>query len=187
MLLDCDRGPLELKRHIRSSRTSPVLFVEGLPLREPNDDLLLFSSSSLQGSGNQTRSPIAVTSSRSIFSLLIDWTIEGTIISHRNTAASVSRFSSVKMSFISFALNKAIHGMFFGSLVTISEPSSSSRSRRLFVSNLLHSFYCFEYNFTVTVTLYFQENFMVDDKLQDRKWLSAYNRVLCIYNSCWLS
>ena len=29
----------------------------------------------------------------------------------------------------------------------------------------MHSFYCFEYNFTVTVTLYFHEHFMVDDKL----------------------
>ena len=45
----------------------------------------------------------------------------------------------------------------------------ASRSHHLFVSNLLHSFYCFEYNFTVTVTLYFHENFMVDDKLQDFK------------------
>jgi len=75
-----------------------------------------------------------------------------------------------------FALNKAIHGMFFGSLVTIMTnlpraTYEASRSRRLFVSNLLHSY---EYNFTVTVTLYFHENFMVDDKLQDRKWLSAY-------------
>ena len=43
---------------------------------------------------------------------------------------------------------------------------------------------CFEYNFTATVTLYFHENFMVDDKLQDQKWLSAYIRVLWIYNSC---
>ena len=36
------------------------------------------------------------------------------------------------------------------------EPSSNeaSRSRCLFVSNLLRSFYCFEYNFTVTVTYY---------------------------------
>ena len=59
----------------------------------------------------------------------------------------------------------------------------ASRSRHLFLSNLFHSFYCFEYNFTVTVTLYFHENFMVDDKLQDQKWLSAYNRVLGIYNS----
>ena len=42
----------------------------------------------------------------------------------------------------------------------------ASPSRRLFVSNLFHSFYCFGYNFTVTVTLYFNENFMVDDKLQ---------------------
>ena len=41
----------------------------------------------------------------------------------------------------------------------------ASRSRRLFLSNLLQSFYCFEYNFTVTVTLYFHENFIVDDKL----------------------
>ena len=58
-------------------------------------------------------------------------------------------------------------------------------SRRLFVSNLLHLFYCFEYNVTVTFTLYFHKNFMVDDKLQDRKWLSAYNRVLCInFNLC---
>ena len=38
--------------------------------------------------------------------------------------------------------------------------------------------------FIVTVVLYFHENFMVDDKLQDRKWLSPYNRVLPIYNSC---
>ena len=49
----------------------------------------------------------------------------------------------------------------------------ASPSRHLFVSNLLNSNYCFEYNFTVTVTLYLHENFMVDDKLQDRKWLSA--------------
>ena len=88
-----------------------------------------------------------------------------------------------------FALNKAINGCFFGSLVTIVTnlpPATyeASQSRRLFVSNLSHSFYCFEYNFTVTVTLYFHENFMVDDKLEDQKWLSAYNRVLCIYNSC---
>ncbi|KAK2553592.1 hypothetical protein P5673_025084 [Acropora cervicornis] len=41
--------------------TSPVLLVEGLPtLREPNDDLLLFTSSSLQSSRNQTGSPIAL-------------------------------------------------------------------------------------------------------------------------------
>ena len=53
------------------------------------------------------------------------------------------------------------------------EPSCSDvRSRRLFVSNLLHSFYCFEYNFTVTVTLYFHENSMVDVKLQDHSFLS---------------
>ena len=107
-----------------------------------------------------------------------------------------------------FALNKAIRGIFFGSLVTIitvtipcpstlnkksykstnlpPAPYEASRSRCLFVSNLLHSFYCFEYNFTVTVTLYFHKYFMVDfdDKLEDRKCLSAYNRVLCIYNSC---
>ena len=79
--------------------------------------------------------------------------------------------------------------MFFGSLVTIitnlpTAPYEASRSCRLFVDNLLHSFYCFEYNLTVTVTLYFHENFMVDVKLQDRKWLSACNQVLCIYNSC---
>ena len=88
-----------------------------------------------------------------------------------------------------FALNKAIHGMFFGSLVTIITnlpPATYEDSRllRLFVSNLWHLFYCFEYNFTITVALYFHENFMVDVKLQDRKWLLAYNRVLCIYNSC---
>ena len=79
--------------------------------------------------------------------------------------------------------------MFFGSLVNIimnlpPVTYEASQSRDLFVANLLHSFYCFEYNFTVTVPLYFHENFMVEDKLQDRKWLSAYNRVLCIYNSC---
>ena len=88
-----------------------------------------------------------------------------------------------------FALNKAIPGMFFWEPGDDrNEPSSNdveaSRSRRLFLSNLLHSSDCFEYNFTVTVTLYFHENFMVDDKLQDRKWLSAYNRVLCICSSC---
>ena len=33
---------------------------------------------------------------------------------------------------------------------------------------------------SLSLNLYFQENFMVNDKLQDRKWLSAYNRVLCI-------
>ena len=42
----------------------------------------------------------------------------------------------------------------------------ASRSCRLFLSNLLHSFYCFEHNFTVTVTLYFHENFMVDDNFK---------------------
>ena len=60
----------------------------------------------------------------------------------------------------------------------------ASRSRCLFVSNVLHSFFCLEYNFTVTVTLYFRENFMVDNKVHDQKWLLAYNRVLCIYNLC---
>ena len=30
----------------------------------------------------------------------------------------------------------------------------------------MHSFYCFEYNFTDTGTLYFHENFMVHDKLK---------------------
>ena len=34
------------------------------------------------------------------------------------------------------------------------------------VCNLLHSFYCFEYNFTGTVTLYFHENLKVDDKFK---------------------
>ena len=71
------------------------------------------------------------------------------------------------------------------------EPSSTDVrnlwSCCFFVSNLLHSSYCSEYNFTVTVTLYFHENFMVDEKLQDQKRLSAYNWVLCIYNSCWSS
>ena len=77
--LDCDRGPLELKRHICSSSmasaegTLPILLDEWLPtLREPNNGLLSFSSSSLQSSLNQTQSSIAVTQSRSIFSLLID-------------------------------------------------------------------------------------------------------------------
>ena len=51
--------------------------------------------------------------------MLIDCTIEGTILSRRNTAASVSRFSSVKMSSIFSRFNKAKYGMFFGSLVTI--------------------------------------------------------------------
>ena len=42
------------------------------------------------------------------------------------------------------------------------EPSSSDvRSCRLFVSNLLHSFYFLEYNyFAVTVTLFFHKNFI---------------------------
>ena len=40
-----------------------------------------------------------------------------------------------------------------------------SQSRCLFVSNLLHSYYCFEYNFTVRVTWYFHENFKLNDKL----------------------
>ena len=43
----------------------------------------------------------------------------------------------------------------------------ASRSCRLFVSNLLCSFYCFEYNFTVTVTLYFYENFMVNNNTEN--------------------
>ena len=43
------------------------------------------------------------------------------------------------------------------------------RSRRLFVSNLLHLFYCFEYNFSVDVNLYFYENFMIEDKRQGPK------------------
>ena len=90
-----------MKRRIPSSGTasalgtSAVLLVEGLPtLRDPNYDLLLFSLSSLQSSRNRTGSPIAVTPSLSIFSLLIDGTIEGTIISRRNTAASVEGFPS---------------------------------------------------------------------------------------------
>ena len=101
--LDCDWGSLELKRHICSSSiasaegTSPILL---RTLRESNDGLLSFSSSSLQSSLNQTQSSIAVTPSRSIFSLFIDWTIEGMIISRQNTVASVSRFCSVKMSSI---------------------------------------------------------------------------------------
>ena len=55
-------------------------------------------------------------------------------------------------------------------IVTNLPPATyeASQSRHLFVSNLFHSFYCFKYNFTVTVTLYFHENFMVDDKLEDR-------------------
>ena len=35
--------------------------------------------------------------------------------------------------------------MFFGSLVTINEPSSSSRSRRMFVSNRLFLIFCIHY------------------------------------------
>ena len=118
--LDCDRGPLGLKRRICSSRTasakgtSPFLLVEALPtLREPKDDLLLFLSSSLQSSRNRTRSPIAVTPRRSISSSLIDCTIEGTILSRRNTTASVSRFSSVKMSSIFSRFNKAKRNVFW--------------------------------------------------------------------------
>ena len=69
-----------------------------------------------------------------------------------------------------FALNKAIHRLFLGSLVTIianvtQATCKASRSRCLFVSNLLHSYYCFEYNFTVRVTWYFHENFKLNDKL----------------------
>ena len=44
-----------------------------------------------------------------------------------------------------FVLNKAIHGMFFGSLVTINKPSSSSRSCRLFVSNHLFLIFCIHF------------------------------------------
>ena len=49
----------------------------------------------------------------------------------------------------------------------------ASRSRLLFVSNLLHSFYCFEYNFTVTVTLYFHENSWstINFKTENGSWL----------------
>ena len=101
------------------------------------------------------------------------------IISRQNTAASVSRLSSIKMSSI-FSLNKAIHRMFFGSLVMIitnlpPATHEASRSHHLFISDLLQSFYCFEYNFVAIVTLYFHKNLMVNDKLQDRKWLLAYN------------
>ena len=57
----------------------------------------------------------------------------------RNAAASVSRFSSVKMSSILSRSTKQ-YSECFGEP---DKPSSSSQSRRLFVSNLLHSFYCF--------------------------------------------
>ena len=73
-----------------------------------------------------------------------------------------------------FVVNKAINGCFFRGLVTILTnlpPATyeASRSRRLFLSNLFHSFYWYEYNFTVTVTLYFHENFMV--KTENGSWL----------------
>ena len=91
----------------------------------------------------------------------------------------------------SFLLNlrklKDLKSFLLHDIVWIFATVEELNSYKGFVSNLLHSFYCFEYNFTVTVTLYFHENFMVDDKLQDRKLLSAYNRVLCICNSCWSS
>ena len=72
----------------------------------------------------------------------------------------------------------------FGSLVTIitNLPPAHGHLGCLFLIFCIHFI-----AFTGTVTLYFHENFKVDDKLQDRKWLSAYNRVLCIYNSCWSS
>ena len=71
----------------------------------------------------------------------------------------------------------------FGSLVTIitnlppaTVPATyeASRSCRLFVSNLLHSFYCFEYNFTVTVTLHFHINIswlMINFKTEHDYWI----------------
>ena len=76
-----------------------------------------------------------------------------------------------------FRAQKAIHGLFLGSLVTIitnvtQATCEASRSRRLFVSNLLHSYYCFEYNFTVRVTWYFHENFKLNDKLALGLYLS---------------
>ena len=173
----------QIWRRIHSSKTasakgtSPVLLVEPHPtLREPKDDLLLFSSSSSQSSRS---------CSCSAFPSLIDWTIEGTILSYRNTAASFWRFSSVHF----FTLNKAIHGMFFWERGDDhNDPSSSdvqaSRSCCLFVSNLLHSFYCFEYNFPVTVNLYFYENFMVDNKLQGK--IKTSKRTVNFENGSWL-
>ena len=116
-------------------------------MREPNDDLLLFSSSPLQSSGNQTRSPIAVTSSRSIFSLLVDWTTKGTIISRQNTAASVSRFRSVKMSSIfSRSTKHSTRNVFREPGDDHNEPCSSSRSRCLFVSNHLFLIFSIHFN-----------------------------------------
>ena len=81
------------------------------------------------------------------------------IIYRRNTAASISRFSSVRMSSILSCSAKQYSECFWKPGDNHNKPSSSSQSRRLFVSNLLHSFYCFQYNFTDTVTLYFHENF----------------------------
>ena len=77
---------------------------------------------------------------RSIFSLLVDWTIKGTIISRQNTAASVSRSSIFSRSTKHFTRN-----VFWEPGDDHNEPSSSSRSRRLFVSN--HLFLIFSIHF----------------------------------------
>ena len=96
----------------------------------------------------------------------------------RNAAASVPRLSSVKMSSIFSRSTKQYTECFL----------AASRSRRLFVSNLLHLFYCFEYNFPVTVKLYFTKISWstIDFKTKNGSRLIA-EYVLCIYNSCWSS
>ena len=49
----------------------------------------------------------------------------------------------------------------------------ASRSCRLFLSNLLHSFYCFEYNFTVTVIWIFTKISWstINFKTENGSWL----------------
>ena len=49
--------------------------------------------------------------------------------------------------------------------------SITSRSRRLFVSNLLHYFFFFA--LSIIFQLYFYENSMADSNHQDLKWLSV--------------
>ena len=63
----------------------------------------------------------------------------------RNTAASVSRFSSVKMSFIFSRSTKQYTECFWEPGDDHNEPSSSSRSRCLFVSNRLFLIFCIHF------------------------------------------
>ena len=91
----------------------------------------------LQSSRNRTRSPIAVTKSCSIFSLLVDWTIKETIISPWNTAASVSRLSCIKMSSIfSHSTKSNTTNVFWESGDDNNEPSCNN-VRSLMIMSLV--------------------------------------------------